>query len=502
MFSENSKIKSSLIAFLFSLISYGQFSFPDTAWIYTYGGAGMDEGRDIQYTSDGGFIIAGTTNFYGSGNTAIYLIKVDSNCTHQWSKAIGGIGIEWGFSVKQTFDKGFVVAGYTNSFGYGGYDMYLVKTDSAGNILWEKTYGGTNWDFAYCVQQTSDSGFVLCGSTFSFGNGNEDSYIVKTNKNGDTLWTRTTGGDSTDIAYSIIIYNDSTYLFTGETNSFGKGSSDVYFGTINKQGTFSTHTFGTTKSDKGYCIEKTFDNNVVIFGETDSIPAPTITGKNELLLKLNAQGMLQWTQILGSAGEDIGRAVKEKTNGDLLTCGSINPSGMGGSGLHIQMLNSGGWWKSGPAFGGSGDEKGYALIITPKKEVAFIGSTTSYGQGMQDVYLIKMKSDSIVMDYSLVINKFKDTTLSPLGIQEHISNSFVQIYPNPFHESAILQITNPQITDYELKIYDLYGREVMTDFIRNADKFIIYKKNLSSGLYFFTVSYENSVLSIGKFITY
>ena len=95
----------------------------------------MDVGQDIQYTSDHGFIIAGTTSSFGSGNTAIYLLKVDSNGTFQWSKAIGGIGIEWGYSVKQTFDKGYVVAGYTNSFGNGGYDMYLVKTDSAGNTL-------------------------------------------------------------------------------------------------------------------------------------------------------------------------------------------------------------------------------------------------------------------------------------------------------------------------------------------------------------------------------
>jgi len=473
-FSESSKIIFIAVAFLICINVYSQF--PDTAFIRTFGGPNMDVGRDIQNTTDGGFIIAGTTSSFGSGNTALYLIKTDSNGIHQWSKAIGGIGIEWGFSVKQTFDKGYVAAGYTNSFGSGGYDIYLVKTDSIGNTLWEKTYGGSDWDFSYAVLQTQDSGFVLCGSTYSFGNGNEDVYVVKTNKNGDTLWTRTFGGSGKDVGYSIIQYDDSKLVIAGETNSFGNGGSDIYFLSFNESGNLiSQKTFGSTKNDKAYYIEKTSDGGMVMMGETDSITAGNIEA---LIIKISSNDIMQWQHI--------------------------HPGGLGGSAMNVQMLNSGGWWipGTGMELGGTGDEEGYSFVITPTNEVAFIGSTTSYGQGQQDVFFVKMKSDSIAGPYNPIINEFNDTTLSPLAVPEYYKRKNVQIYPNPFCESAVLIIENwstLQTKSAELKIYDLLGREIQKSEIRNQ-KSEISRGNMNEGLYFFTISSNNEIISAGKLV--
>lgn len=501
--SESSKFIFYVAASVICLQSFSQSLFPDTALIRSFGGPAMDVGRDIQCTSEGGFIIAGTTSSCGSGNTAVYLIKTDSAGKHQWSKAIGGIGIEWGYSVKQTFDGGYVTAGYTNSFGNGGYDMYLVKTDSAGNILWEKSYGGSDWDFGYCVQQTPDSGFVLCGETYSYGSGNTDAFFVRTDKNGDTLWTRTAGGDSVDVANSIIVYNDSTYFYTGETNSTGYGGSDMFFGKIDKSGNvYPTKTIGTTKNDIGHCIEKTMDGNILIFGETDSVPG-TNTGPNEILTKINPNGDFLWLpdkfQVYGSSGIDIGQSVKEKTNGELLTCG-INPLGLGGLSLHMMMLNSGGWWLSGPGFGDTGDEEGYSLVITPAKKVAYVGSTTSYGQGLEDVYLIILKKDSIVMNYTLSKTEFADTC-SGLSIAENEIASNVQIYPNPFSESAVLEIKNAGFAKMNLAftLYDVFGRELRKYQVRN-EKIEIKKENLKEAVYFYSVSSEKEIISQGKLV--
>ncbi len=472
----------------------------DTALVRSYGGKGMDVGRDIEYTADGGFIIAGTTGSFGSGNTAIYLLKVDSNGIFQWSKAIGGIGVEWGYSVKQTFDKGYAVAGYTNSAGNGGYDIYLVKTDSVGNTLWEKTYGGSNWDFGYCIQQTPDSGFVLCGETYSFGNGNADAFIVKTTKNGDTLWTRAIGSDSTDVAYSIIVYNDSTYCFTGKTNGAGSGGDDILWGTINKQGAgITTKTFGSTFNDAGYCIEKTPDGGTVIMGETDS---SSFNNQEELIMKIRSDQTLEWIHCDASNSTDIGRAVKVRSNGGFITCGISNASGSGGFGLHMQRLNSGGWWESGPVFGGALDEEGYAVVITPTNEVAFVGSTYSYGQGLQDVYFVKLKSDSIVMNYKLDVIQFNDTTLSPLAVQEYGTKQNVRIYPNPFSESAALVIENWRglnIKSADLRIYDVLGREVQRSEIKNRQSEIS-RKNLENGVYFFRIVTSREIIAEGKFV--
>lgn len=463
----------------------------------------MDVGRDIQYTSDGGFIIAGTTSSFGVGNTAVYLIKTDSIGSYLWSKAIGGIGVEWGYSIKQTYDGGYIAAGYTNSFGNGGYDMYLIKTDTIGNILWEKSYGGKDWDFGYSVIQTPDSGFVLCGETYSFGNGNQDVYLVRTNKFGDTLWTKTFGGTGKDIAHFLLNYNDSLFVLAGETNSFTNGNSDVYFISANYNGIWSSEKIiGTTLNDIGNACTKASDGGIVIFGETDSSTAAA-TGKNELLLKIDLQGTTQWIFVYGNAGENIGRAIKEKSNGDLITCGSNNPSGLGGSGLQMMMMNNSGWWLNGPAFGNVGDEFGYSLTITPSNKAAFIGSTTSavYTQGLEDVYLILLQNDNIVMNYSLVVNQFQDT-LSPISVGENTLETNVFLHPNPFSEYSFLTIDNwhvQQLKSVELKIQDISGRVIHKSEIKSSTHKIS-SNNMNAGMYFFSLSSDKRIIHSGKLI--
>src|SRR5687767_14211712 len=140
-------------------------------WERVYGGPSQDYGRFVQQTSDSGYIVAGSTSSY-TGNTDEYLLKTDVNGKFKWHKIFGGANVEWARCVKQTpADSGYIFCGYTNSFGNGGYDVYLVKTDSAGNMLWQKTFGGTDWDFGYSVDITYDGGYVIAGSTYSSGSG-------------------------------------------------------------------------------------------------------------------------------------------------------------------------------------------------------------------------------------------------------------------------------------------------------------------------------------------
>jgi len=162
-------------------------------WSRTYGGALADFGKSVQQTSDGGFIIAGYTYSYGEGGYDAYLIKVDSKGNEKWSKTFGGSLGDYAHSVQQTSDGGYIIAGQTNSIGAGDYDMLLIKTDSHGNEEWEKTYGGAEIDYAYSLQQTSD-GYVLVGSTSSFGI-DHDVYLIKTDSLGNEEWQRTFVGD-------------------------------------------------------------------------------------------------------------------------------------------------------------------------------------------------------------------------------------------------------------------------------------------------------------------
>jgi hypothetical protein len=198
----------------------------DTLWMRTYGGNDWEEAYSAQQTTDSGYIAAGWTNSFGAGNEDFYLVKTNGQGDTLWTRTYGGSGTDRAFSVQQTADGGYVSVGWTNSFDAGPppYEaIYLVRTDGQGDTLWTRTYGGNRGDDAYSVQQTADGGFIIAGSSYSFGAGWYDFYLVRTNSEGDTLWTRTYGGDDRDVALSIQQTSDGGYVMAGITSSFGPG---------------------------------------------------------------------------------------------------------------------------------------------------------------------------------------------------------------------------------------------------------------------------------------
>ncbi len=194
------------------------------SWAKTYRVeiVGTTLSRSIQQTSDGGYIVAGyRVNYFDE----ILLFKTDANGNLSWIRTYAG-GSEGTF-VQQTSDGGYIVAGYTLSFGAGNWDIILVKTDANGDVQWAKTYGGANDEYAYSVQQTSDGGYIVAGHTRSFGAGNWDIILVKTDANGDVQWAKTYGGSGDDIAYSVQQTSDGGYIVAGHTRSFGAGDWDI-----------------------------------------------------------------------------------------------------------------------------------------------------------------------------------------------------------------------------------------------------------------------------------
>jgi hypothetical protein len=243
----------------------------DTSWTKTYGGLQQDEGHSVIQTNDGGYAIAGHTYSYGAGQSDIYFIKTNASGDTSWTKTYGGSLAEYSHLVKQTPDGGYIIVGSTKSYGSGNTDVYIIKTDSNGNLDWSKTYGGGADDEGYSIYRCTDTGFIITGYTYSFGGGQSNVYLIKTNASGDTSWTKTFGGVQQDEGRSVIQTNDGGYAITGFTYSYGSGQSNVYLIKADQNGNeLWSSTYGGTNADEGNSVIQTNDNGYAILGYTYS----------------------------------------------------------------------------------------------------------------------------------------------------------------------------------------------------------------------------------------
>jgi hypothetical protein len=243
-------------------------------------------GNSVQQTTDGGYIVAGRTRSFGAGDFDVYLIKTNAAGDTVWARAYGGTFRDQGLSARQTTDGGYIVAGQTMS-GTGNFDVYLIKTNAAGDILWTRTYGGSDFDQGFSVRQTADGGYIVAGIAVSSG-AHEDVYLVKTDASGDTLWTRTYGGAGIDEGRSVQQTPDGGCIIAGRTTSFGAGGYDSYLIKTNSTGdTLWTRTHGGTGGDWGYSVHQTTDGGYIIAGSTISFGAG---GYDAYLVKTDSLG--------------------------------------------------------------------------------------------------------------------------------------------------------------------------------------------------------------------
>ncbi|MEO0067787.1 MAG: PQQ-binding-like beta-propeller repeat protein [candidate division WOR-3 bacterium] len=358
---------------------------PCTLWTKTFGQTGSETGHCVQQTSDRGYIIAGSRS--GSG---VYLIKTDENGNLQWEKTFGGRGY-YGYSLDQTSDGGYIIAGFTDSNETGYYDVYLLKTDGNGNLLWDKTLGGAYDDYGYSVGQTSDGGYIIAGKTED-EEGDLDIYLIKIAPDGNLDWQKTFGGATNDVAYSVQQTSDGGYIIAGKTVFYFRGEYyEVYLIKTDKDGNLQWQkTFGGEDEDYAYSVEQTDDGGYIIVGMTDSYGARSY---DVYLIKTDPDGNVQWQKTFGGADVDCGYSVQQTSDGGYIIAGFSQSFGAGDDDLYLIRTDRFGniIWEQ--TFGGTGEEWGNSVCQTSDGGFIITGHTTSFGAGGHDVYLIKTLSE-------------------------------------------------------------------------------------------------------------
>jgi len=372
----------------------GNVCAPASTFAKTIGGGGDDFAYSITQSSDGGYVVAGWTESFGAGSEDIYVVKLDSSGNVVWTKTIGGSLTDGAGSIIQSSDGGYVVAGGTLSFGAGYADFYVVKLDSSGNVLWTKTIGGSNDDEAISIIQSSDGGYVVAGNTRSFGAGGGDMYIVKLDSAGNVLWTKTIGGSGDDVAFSIIQSSDGGYVVAGWTDSFGAGYADFYVVKLDSSGNVQwTKTIGGSNDDEARSIIQSSDGGYVVAGYTESFG---VGARGFYVVKLDSSGNVVWTKTIGGSSGDEAWSIIQSSDGGYVVAGGTLSFGAGYADFYVVKLDSSGnvlWTKT---IGGSNIDWANSIIQSSDGGYVVAGGTTSFGAGYADFYVVKLDANGNV----------------------------------------------------------------------------------------------------------
>ncbi|MFC2111296.1 T9SS type A sorting domain-containing protein [Bacteroidota bacterium] len=417
----------------------------------TYGLPGYNYGKRVLQTKDGGYLILGNKSGF-TGSSDIYLIKTDTLGVLMLDKAIGNASIEVAEDIKPTFDNGYIIAGYCNYGTNNDYQILLIKIDSLYNVEWLKNYGGTNWDFGYSVVQCPDSGFMVSGETFSYGNGNNDVFILKTDADGTKLWHKAYGGQNEDVAKSISPYKNG-FVISGYTNSFGNGQYDCYILNIEQSGdTLWTKTYGDSLDDKAYCVKQVHDTAIVFCGYTENYGAQR---KDALIVKIDSTGNEKWKYLYGDLENDIFIDFVNDINNDLVFFGNTNSFGSSND-YYLLKTTTNCTFLLSKTYGDLNSEDGSSIYCTADSGYVVCGSTESYGIGISNIYVIKMNNSGISTG-----NVINETSVK----ENNFYSSNLIVYPNPSDGKIILKnYTKQDHLGYSLNIYDTKGKLVFSSY--------------------------------------
>jgi hypothetical protein len=378
------------ILILFPYVIFGQLN----TSFFTYFGSQEDEvGHAVVQTMNKGYFVLGISNGYGALQTDILLTRLDNSGAPIWHKLYGGMNNECGTAVVELSDSSLVFAGYTNSYGNGGYDAVIYRVDKLGNLLWQKTFGGLDWDFANSLVLSSDNHIVVCGTTYSFGRGITDGFILKLDLNGNQVWTKFYGGQKEDEFRRVIQTNDGGYVLAGTTKSYGDSLGNAWAFKVNATGDSLWQTqYGGSGADVGNAVVENTSGDLFLAGGV----TPTNSAKTEaFVVKLTNTSAFVFETLMGFPQENevaTDVLVSGSSYGSVLMTYATREIGGFGDDVKTLLLDASGYYVQGGSFGGQYDDVGYDLAHTEDKGYILCGSTESYNARAKDVLIIKYDS--------------------------------------------------------------------------------------------------------------
>jgi hypothetical protein len=458
----------------------------DTAYIHTFGGDRDEEGRDIQLTPDDGFITVGSTSSFGAGQSDIYLLKVDSNIAYQWSKAIGHAGIENGRAVRVHPDGGYLIAGFTNSIGAGGYDGYLVRTDDTGRVIWEKTFGGADWDFFYDMVLTDDKGCIAVGQTHSSGAGNGDAWAARVDNDGNLVWEKTFGGAGEDGANGVKLQHDKKIIFAGHSWDKEYKCSRATLWQLEANGVLNRETFiPNITNTSEYLSDIYLDSTQILVTGTTQRSGLKID--DIISYKLDSNFNIVWASINGGIGKPYNKHDRSYSiiydKRYVYVLGETTTFGSGESDIYLLRIDPmNGDLLIGATLGNNREEKGSKLIYKSGSFI-IVGQTNGFRGEYYDLMILR--SDTI-KDYTEI--PIKNYDQSSVLNNTPFSSYFdlITIYPNP--TSRIININNSNDVKFKYNINSLEGRKIKEGYTNNK----IYLDGVKTGEYILTLTFRNS----------
>jgi len=414
-------------------------------WVKTFGGSHDEAGTSITTTSDDGILITGRTksndgDFKGmnkGGEWDVFVVKHDKDGNVLWKKTLGGSNDDRVFSITTNSDNGILITGYTNSNDgdfkgmlKGSTDIFVIKLDRDGKVLWKKTFGGSDGDRGWSITTTLDGSILITGDTYSndgdlkgMNKSDADIFVIKLDTDGKVVWNKTFGGSSYDVGNSITTTGDGGILITGHTNSndgdfegMWKGGDDIFVVRLDKDGNIQwKKTFGGTDYDLSHSINTTPDDGILVTGYTYSNDGD-FKGMNKgsrsqdiFVIKLDTDGKVVWEKTFGGTGSESGHSITTTGDGGILITGYTHSNdgdfkgmnkGRGSSDIFVIKLDRDGkvlWRKT---FGGSYSDWGQSITTTEDGDILITGKTYSndgdfegMNKGDEDIFVIKLDKD-------------------------------------------------------------------------------------------------------------